>query len=134
MLSLLRAYPCGLLGARPATEHHSRASPSRHPCMHAHIHSHICRINAVVNRHSYLGSSLHKTCFTWPTVSAYHARRSQGRPETENMHARKCPSASGLGHLRACMSEAEGRGLGRRDRPRPAALTHVLCTDHPASG
>eukprot|EP00955_Chlamydomonas_euryale_P055793 356220-Chlamydomonas_euryale.AAC.1 len=37
------------------------------------------------------GSSLHKTCFARHTVWAYHACRGRRRPETEDMHARKCP-------------------------------------------
>eukprot|EP00955_Chlamydomonas_euryale_P079225 363267-Chlamydomonas_euryale.AAC.20 len=50
------------------------------------------------------------------------------------MHARKCPRPEAEGHLRACMSEAEGR-----PRPRQAweAETrgqdkHVSCKDDPA--
>eukprot|EP00955_Chlamydomonas_euryale_P052100 355054-Chlamydomonas_euryale.AAC.1 len=43
------------------------------------------------------------------------------------------PKASGLGHLRACMSEAEGRpSPGMRDRPRPEVETSFLCKDDPA--
>eukprot|EP00955_Chlamydomonas_euryale_P095329 364931-Chlamydomonas_euryale.AAC.5 len=36
----------------------------------------------------------------------------------------KCPSASGLGH--ACPWSRVDLGLGKHDRLRPAALTHVL--------
>eukprot|EP00955_Chlamydomonas_euryale_P087357 364283-Chlamydomonas_euryale.AAC.35 len=41
-------------------------------------------------------------------------------------------SAPGLGLSRLPCPRA-GPGLGRHDRPRPAASTNVLCTDHPAS-
>eukprot|EP00955_Chlamydomonas_euryale_P041014 351879-Chlamydomonas_euryale.AAC.2 len=33
----------------------------------------------------------------------------------------------------ACPWLRAGLGLGRRNRPEPAAWTHVLCTGHPAS-
>eukprot|EP00955_Chlamydomonas_euryale_P093590 364793-Chlamydomonas_euryale.AAC.12 len=36
-------------------------------------------------------------------------------------------------YVHACPWPRAGLGLGKRDRPRPAASTNVLCTDHPAS-
>eukprot|EP00955_Chlamydomonas_euryale_P075847 362471-Chlamydomonas_euryale.AAC.1 len=42
------------------------------------------------------------------------------------------PPASGI-YAHACPRSQASLGLGRRDRPRPAASTHVMCTDHPAS-
>eukprot|EP00955_Chlamydomonas_euryale_P053702 355578-Chlamydomonas_euryale.AAC.3 len=42
------------------------------------------------------------------------------------------PPASGM-YVHACPRFQAGLGLGRHDRPRPAASAHVLCTDHPAS-
>eukprot|EP00955_Chlamydomonas_euryale_P050536 354575-Chlamydomonas_euryale.AAC.15 len=78
------------------------------------------------------GSSLHKTCLSRPPVSAYHACGGRGRPETEDMHARKCPRppASGM-YVHACPRPRAGRD--GRDRPRPSASAHILCTDHPDS-
>eukprot|EP00955_Chlamydomonas_euryale_P086041 364188-Chlamydomonas_euryale.AAC.4 len=52
----------------------------------------------------FAGSSLHKTCLSRPPASGIY------------------------GH--ACPRSRAGLGLGRRERPRPAALAHVLCTDH----
>eukprot|EP00955_Chlamydomonas_euryale_P079061 363243-Chlamydomonas_euryale.AAC.10 len=40
--------------------------------------------------------------------------RGRGRPETEDMHARKCPRPEAKVHLRACMSEAECRSRPRQ--------------------
>eukprot|EP00955_Chlamydomonas_euryale_P113571 366227-Chlamydomonas_euryale.AAC.1 len=60
------------------------------------------------------GSSLHKTCLSRPPVSAYHACLGLDRPLASDMHARKCPLASGLGHLRTCMP------FSGRPRPRQA--------------
>eukprot|EP00955_Chlamydomonas_euryale_P114911 366313-Chlamydomonas_euryale.AAC.13 len=42
------------------------------------------------------GSSWHKTCLSRPTGSAYHACLGLGRLSASDMHARTCPSASGL--------------------------------------
>eukprot|EP00955_Chlamydomonas_euryale_P074577 362070-Chlamydomonas_euryale.AAC.21 len=50
-----------------------------------------------------------------PQVEAYHACLGRGRPETEDMHARKCPRLEAEGHLCACMSSVSGR-----PRPRQA--------------
>eukprot|EP00955_Chlamydomonas_euryale_P082877 363776-Chlamydomonas_euryale.AAC.2 len=51
-----------------------------------------------------------------PQVEAYPPCRGRGRPETEDMHVRKCPRPEAEGHLRACMSEAEGRPRPRQAR------------------
>eukprot|EP00955_Chlamydomonas_euryale_P090995 364588-Chlamydomonas_euryale.AAC.15 len=55
------------------------------------------------------GWSVHKTCVPRPQVKAYHTCRGRDWPETEDMHARKCPRPQAEGHLHACMSEADGR-------------------------
>eukprot|EP00955_Chlamydomonas_euryale_P045689 353214-Chlamydomonas_euryale.AAC.4 len=68
-----------------------------------------------------------------PQVKAYHACRGRGRPDTEDMHARKCPRPKVKGHVRACMSEAEGRPRQRQARQAETVgrVEHVLCKDDP---
>jgi len=104
--------------ARPPARTHARTSLSAGPrprtCMHVNAVYAVC-MKGLSSRlpfcETLAGSSLHKTCLTRPTVSAYRACRGRGRPEAEDMHACKCP----------------------RPEAEPAASTHVLSADHPAS-
>eukprot|EP00955_Chlamydomonas_euryale_P111071 366037-Chlamydomonas_euryale.AAC.1 len=84
------------------------------------------------------GWSVHKTCVEAADRGLLRLPRprpalglGQGRPSASDMHARKCPSASGLGpalaeprvigrdrSMHACPRPRAGLGLGRRDRPR----------------
>eukprot|EP00955_Chlamydomonas_euryale_P077527 362959-Chlamydomonas_euryale.AAC.4 len=98
-----------------------------------------------------------------PQVEAYHACRGRGRPEAGDKHACECPEAGGMHvsgrgpakaeagvigqdqrprqaclrpwgiYVHACPRPRASLGPGRRERPRPVALTNVLCMDHPAS-
>eukprot|EP00955_Chlamydomonas_euryale_P083191 363810-Chlamydomonas_euryale.AAC.3 len=67
---------------------------------------------------------LHKTCLSRPPFSAYYDYRGRGRPEAEDMHARKCPQPEAEGHLCACIIEAKGR-----PRPRQALQASTCSLD-----
>eukprot|EP00955_Chlamydomonas_euryale_P075100 362213-Chlamydomonas_euryale.AAC.2 len=80
------------------------------------------------------GPSLLKTCLTRPPISDYTPASALAGPQPRTcmyVNAPR-PPASGT-YMHACPRSWAGLGLGRHDRPRTAASTHLLCTDHPSS-
>eukprot|EP00955_Chlamydomonas_euryale_P054718 355917-Chlamydomonas_euryale.AAC.1 len=125
---------CGLVAEKSATNACRRLLQGIQ-CMHASallhpMHACICFSASYACMELLFGViCMHGTAVP-AHVEAYHACRCQGRPETEDVHARKCPSASSFWPRDIYGHQVRGRGLpeadagviGRERRPSEACF------------
>eukprot|EP00955_Chlamydomonas_euryale_P073736 361825-Chlamydomonas_euryale.AAC.2 len=101
-----------------------RCAERAHACIRARMHAYV-RACICVRAHACMHACMRGGPCTKhalrPQFQTYHACRSRGRPETEDMHARRCPEARGRRAFTSMHVRGPGPSMDQgRLRPRQA--------------